>query len=288
MKLATFNIYWLGNDEMIVRTQEDRSLIARVIAKLDADVIVFEEIVDPQELQEIINLASSLTSRSYRLHDNDNRLLCDNNQLGMTGFQKVFVTYDAKQYDLLAASPIAGGVSRRPFGIRVRRKADGEQLLVVGLHLKSGQPQFTDEDSAKTRKKQCQHLADWVAGKHTASNPVLPQPLPDEHVVILGDFNALYESTDAQYAVVVQSLDPLRNGQMTDWWWENPLSDPRGGDQTTSYLESLLIDYVMLSPSLKSHIVQQPTIYAFDYDPQIGASGVRISDHRPVFVELDI
>jgi exonuclease III len=52
--------------------------------------------------------------------------------------------------------------------------------------------------------------------------------------------------------------------------------------------QHLLIDYVMLSPSLKNRIIQQPTIYAFDQDPGIGAADEHVSDHRPVFVEIDI
>jgi hypothetical protein len=45
---------------------------------------------------------------------------------------------------------------------------------------------------------------------------------------------------------------------------------------------------VVLSPSLKERILKPPTIYAFDQDPEIGAAGVQVSDHRPVFVEVDI
>ncbi|HEX8775475.1 MAG TPA: endonuclease/exonuclease/phosphatase family protein [Pyrinomonadaceae bacterium] len=288
MRLATFNIYWLGDEDKIVRTEQDRSIIARVIARLNADVIIFEEIVVPEELQKIIDLVNDLTHRSYRLRDNDDRFLCDNSQLDVQGLQKVFAVYDAGQYELLAASPLRGGVGRRPFGLRLRHKTDGGQALVVGVHLKSGQPFFTDEGSSDKRKKQCQHLADWVAGKHASSNDILPGPSAGEHVVITGDFNALYESNNPEYAGVVASLDPLREGVMADWWWDEPLRDPAGGDRTTSYLEHLLIDYVMLSPSLKGRVVQQPTIYAYDLDPNIGASGIRISDHRPVVCELKL
>ena len=75
---------------------------------------------------------------------------------------------------------------------------------------------------------------------------------------------------------------------MAEWWWQEPLADPAGGDRTTVYVERLLIDYVMLSPSLKERILKPPTIYAFDQDPEIGAAGIRVSDHRLVVVEVDI
>jgi endonuclease/exonuclease/phosphatase family metal-dependent hydrolase len=158
----------------------------------------------------------------------------------------------------------------------------------VGVHFQSGYPVFTDADDASKRKKQCRHLADWIAGQKAALNPRLPMPLPDEHVAILGDLNALYDSDEPAYAGVVASLNPLREGHMAGWWWQKPLADPAGGGRTSSYLEDLLIDFVLLSPSLKERIIQPPTIYAFDHDPAIGVAGERVSDHRPVFVEIDI
>jgi endonuclease/exonuclease/phosphatase family metal-dependent hydrolase len=283
MKLATFNIAWLGGDK-IERTEEDKSLIARVIAKLDADVVVFQEIVDPKVLQEIVDSASVTTLRSYRLYDNDNQLL----GVGKDKDQKVVITYDDQGYELMAASPIFGGIGRLPYGVRIQKIANGTEVLIVGVHFQSGYPNFTDQDDAEKRKKQCQHLADWIAGQKVALNPVFPMPLSDERVVIMGDFNALYDSNQPAYAGVVASLNPLREGHMAEWCWEKPLADPAGGDRQTSYLEGLLIDFAMLSPSLKGYMITPPTIYAFDHDPDIGVADARVSDHRPVFVEIDI
>ena len=283
MRLATFNICWLGGKK-IQRTAGDLAAIAQVIAKLDADVVVFQEIVHSQVLQHILEVANASTARSYQLFDRNHHLLGVVKPPG----QKVIAAYDERRYELLAASPIFGGVGRLPFGLRLRSVAGGGQVLVVGVHLKSGQPIFTDVASASTRKDQCRHLQDWVAGRKQAENLVFPAPLPDEHVVILGDFNALYRSDDSKLAGVVMSLGPLREDAMAEWWWQEPLADPAGGDRTTAYQEDLLIDYVMLSPSLKGRILHHPTIYAFDQDPEIGAAGEGVSDHRPVFVNVDI
>ena len=54
MKLATFNICWLGGSQ-IQRTEDDLGKIAQVIAKLDADVLAFQEIVGVTELQTILD-----------------------------------------------------------------------------------------------------------------------------------------------------------------------------------------------------------------------------------------
>lgn len=291
MRLATFNIYWLGDEDKITRDAADIERLARVIAKVNADVFVFEEIVAPESLREILDLADEMTSRRYTMHDAQDGLLGS----GGAQDQKVVAAYDAGRYELLAASPIYGGVPRRPFGLRLRQKEDGAGVLVVGVHFQSGYPSFTDAGDAAKRKAQCQHLADWVNGQHADVNQALPPPAPGEHVVILGDFNALYESNNPDYAVVVQSLDPLRQMQADGWWWKKPLADPAGGDRVTSYIDRLLIDYVMLSPSLAGGIARRPTIYAFDHDPEFFPAPpaddqdyYRLSDHRPVFAEVDV
>ena len=283
MKLASFNVYWLGGNQ-IQRTDDDLEKIAQVLARLDADVLAFQEIVGVAELQRVLGLASDKTGRSYQLFDAADKLLGE----AKFGGQKVVVTYDRQRYGLVAASPIYGGGKGLAFGLRLQDKAGGGQITVIGVHLKSGQPFFTDAKSAATRKKQCQHLQDRVAGKKQAKNPVIPMPLPGEHVVILGDFNALYWSDDPELTGVVASLNPLREVAMAAWWWQEPLADPAGGGRVTVYGERLLIDYVMLSPSLKNRILQPPVIYAFDQDPETGVADERLSDHRPVWVEIDI
>jgi endonuclease/exonuclease/phosphatase family metal-dependent hydrolase len=298
MKLATFNICWLGNERFAKMTglkdrdQDDWLSIARVIAKLDADIIVFEEIVNLEELQNVLVLTQGFSSRKYQIYDQHNQVL----GTGRSKDQKVVIAYDEQQYELLAAAPVFGCDGRIPFGARLRSILSGSQILVLGVHFKSGQPYFDDKTSADKRAHQCQHLADWIAGKKVEGNLVFPQPAPDEWVAILGDFNAISELEPDQppeWQLVVDSLDPLREEHLKQWWWEKPLADPLGGDRTTAYLDHLLIDHVMISPALKSHITQPPTIYAYDQDPAITSQSVngveyRVSDHRPVHVELDV
>lgn len=292
MRLATFNIYWLGDDERIERDESDVERLAGVISRVNADAIVFQEIVSPDALREILDIADENTARRYKMHDTDSRLLGS----GQANDQKVVAAYDAEQYELLAATSIPGGVNRQPFALRLRQRSDGARVLVVGVHFQSGYPVFEDVADANTRKAQARHLAEWVRG--AGGDGSFQPPLPGEHVVILGDFNALYESNNPDYAVVVQSLEPLRQLRQDGWWWKKPLADPNGGDRTTSYMERLLIDHIMLSPSLNDEdniIVRRPTIYAFDLDPAFFAEPpaddrayYRLSDHRPLFVEVNI
>lgn len=299
MKLATFNVCWLGNERFAKKTglkdrdEDDWRSIGRVIATLDADIIVFQEIVNLAELQNVLVLAQGSGPRKYQMFDENNQML----GVGSSKDQKVVIAFDRQRYELVAASPILGCDGRVPFAVRLRSVVDASEILIVGVHLKSGQPYFDDQSSAVKRTRQCQHLADWVAGKHAESNPTFPQPASDEWVAILGDFNAISQLEPDQppeWKLVVDSLDPLRERHLQEWSWEKPLADPLfGGGRTTAYLDHLLIDHVMLSPSLKTRMTQKPTIYAYDQDPAITSKSVngvefRVSDHRPVHLELDI
>ena len=298
LKLATFNIYWLGNDRfsqmsgLETRDQADWLSIARVISRVNADVIVFEEIVSLDELQRVLDITRELVGRQYGFHDQQGNVL----GTGKASDQKVVIAYDLEKFDLTAASAINGGQGRLPYGVRLRRKNQAGEFLVIGVHFKSGQPQFDDESSAVKRAHQCQHLADWVAGMKIDDNQILPKPGPQENIAILGDFNAISHLEPGQpqnWQIIVDSLNALRNAPMNDWSWDIPLADPNGGDRTSSYLEHLLIDFIMLSPSLKGKVITPPTIYAFDRDPAITGPATqsleyRVSDHRPVYVELDL
>lgn len=300
MKLATFNIYWLGNEEFPAKSglpkrgADDWERIGQVISKLNADVLVFQEIVNLNELQTVLQIAGKSTQRSYQIYDHNKHLLGSGTAAG----QKVVIAFDKQRYDLLSASPIYGNTAARlPFAVRLRSKDNGGEILVIGVHFKSGQPLFDDAKSAATRKGQCQDLADWVAGMNAGINPIFPMPPPGEQIVIMGDFNAICQLEPGQpnsWQIIVNSLSPLRQAQMNDWEWRNPLSDPvYNSDRSTSYIERLTIDFIMISPSLKDHIKNQPTIYSYDKDPQIVNNSLqnvryRVSDHRPVWVEIDI
>ena len=298
LKLATFNIYWLGNDrftemsELEPRGEGDWLSIARVVSKVNADVIVFEEIVSLDELQRVLDLAHDLVGRRYEIHDQHGTLL----GTGNPNDQKVVIAYDSEKFDLTAASAIRGVQGRLPYGVRLRRINEPGEILVIGVHFKSGQPLFDDESSAVKRAHQCQHLAEWVAGLKTADNQILPKPEANENIAVLGDFNAIARLEPGQpsnWQIIVDSLNALRNAPMNAWSWQLPAADPNGGDRSSSYIERLLIDFIMLSPSLKEKVITPPTIYAFDRDPEITGPATqpleyRVSDHRPVYVELDL
>ena len=207
LKLATFNIFWLGNDrftemsELEPRGEADWLSIARVISRVNADVIVFEEIVSLDELRRVLDLSHDLVGRRYEIHDKQGHML----GTGKQNDQKVVIAYDSEKFDLTAASAISGGQGRLPFGVRLRRKNQAGEILIIGVHFKSGQPLFDDESSAVKRAHQCQHLADWVAGLKADDNQVLPKPDAEDYYLTEEGFVVFTEAYHLKRGYCCQS-----------------------------------------------------------------------------------
>ena len=176
----------------------------------------------------------------------------------------------------------------------LRHKASDTKFVAVAIHLRAGFPDFLNEDDAAFRKQEAEALASWLQGQSETENPSFPKPDSDK-IVVLGDFNAEFNDPN-------QSLNPLREGKLSNWTWNNP--KPDGIHRETAIDDRLVIDFIMLSPALKIEpppTVSFPAIYAWDYDPILGGAiqfheevngsdnlkNYKVSDHRPVFAVLD-
>lgn len=193
--------------------------------------------------------------------------------------------------EFLGGATILGGPGgRRPYAAALRHKASGQEFVAVVVHLRSGYPVFLDPDDAETRRKEAASLARWLQAQALADNPAFPEPGSQE-VIVLGDFNA--EIGDPNH-----SLDPLREGALSTWTWENPRAD--AGQYATAIDDGYIIDFIMLSPAMAARVDLLPTVYAYDHDPGLGGparfhegnggSGplrnYAVSDHRPVIASI--
>jgi endonuclease/exonuclease/phosphatase family metal-dependent hydrolase len=278
MRLATWNIYWLGNTAKIQRVPADEARIAAVLAGLDADVLVLQEIVDVEALARIVAQVEVLAGRRYSLDDERGEPLASAETTSSE--QKVVLVYDRERLRVEASTRIAGK-GRRPLAARLRSVTTGERRLVVGVHLQSGYPVFTDPAQSATRALQCETLANWLGGRSGAEHPRLRSPEADEPVFVAGDFNALWASDEPAYQGLVASLDALR---ALPGYHHLPLrEDPRGGDAVTSFVDRVAIDHVLASAAVGA---LEARIVAFDVEGAVdGVAPERVSDHRPLLVE---
>lgn len=317
IKLASFNIYgfpesFLGNR----RDDADLQRIARVLASLDADALVFQEIISLKHLE---TLTESIAGHDYQLRKRPGwAWLTSGSTKSKSKEMKVVGAFDANVLELVAAAALRNpeGYPRQrdPYAMHLRVLATGWEFTLVGVHMKSGGLLGWD-DVADKRLQEARFLADWLAGKaelgpdHEAHGFERP---PTDDVIVLGDFNALMDHG---------SVAPLREDALKPWQWPqaqvvNSL-DPDGlhtgvddpSEQWTTYLDREVIDHAIVSPSMASRI-ETARIYAFDLDPaldeapgeaahwlrrrtdyeirsEIQPNLFRISDHRPLLVMVN-
>jgi endonuclease/exonuclease/phosphatase family metal-dependent hydrolase len=293
MKIATWNIYWLGDRTgKIARTAQDERLIADVIGRLAPDVLALQEVVDPFVMERILKLAST-GGRNYVIRtDSAGWLTSDPNPEGATGLQKPFLCFNAQTVGFVRGAAVKGGpkFGRKPYAAVLRDLASGREFVAAAVHLRAGFPSFLDPEDAEDRAREASALAEWLRGKAEAKNAEFPKP-GLEDVVVLGDFNAQLDDPN-------DSLDPLA---LPGWRWENPAPDQ--GRRETALYESdrLVIDFIILSPTMAARIATPPSVYAWDYDPAFGGpsnfhsgpggsgdlKGYGVSDHRPVYAVID-
>ncbi len=292
MKIATWNIYWLGDTTgKITRAETDHELIAKVIKKISPDVLALEEIVNPLIMENILKLASG-DGKDYVIRSDDGKwLTSDSDPTNKSkNLQKIFLCINRETIEFLHGAEIRGGpAGRRSYAALLRHKASDTKFVAVAIHLRAGFPDFLNEDDAAFRKQEAEALARWLQGQSETENPSFPKPDSDK-IVVLGDFNAEFNDPN-------QSLNPLREGELSNWMWNNP--KPDGVHRETAIDDRYVIDFIMLSPALK--IEPPPTIYAWDYDSSLGGAtkfheevngsnnlkNYKVSDHRLVFVVLD-
>src|SRR5689334_11121661 len=81
VRVATFNVFWLGAAEAdrIPRTARDEEDLVTVLRLLDADALVFQEIVDVTLLESLLLRAGAPAAdrhpRRYRVRDEQGRVL---------------------------------------------------------------------------------------------------------------------------------------------------------------------------------------------------------------------
>jgi len=293
MKIATWNIYWLGDrtGDKVVRGPEDEQIIARVIARLAPDVLALQEVVDPLVMERILGLANG-PGLDYVIRADDAWLTSDPDPTVEANLQKAFLCINRETVDFLRGAVISGGPEdyvRQPYAAVLLHRASGREFLAVAVHLRAGYPTFLDKTDAGVRKREATALAKWLQGEALAENPDFPQP-EQEECLVLGDFNAEFQDPN-------HSLDPLA---LAGWTWHNPQPDGNHWETAMFAGDRYVIDLILLSPEMAARVQSPPTIYAWDHDPALGGparfhlgpdgSGslrnYRVSDHRPVWVEV--
>jgi len=248
LDLATWNI------ENFPKSDRTIGVAADLIASLDLDLVVCEEIASVTAWDELV----------ARLPDHAGVL--SSHRYTPTDYQKIGVLY---REDLITAStgellfvddPYA--FPRPPLLVHLTL-AGGATLDVVGVHLKAGTaPEDRDRRAAAVRA-----LDTWLRAQVDAGG--------EDEIVVLGDFNA--------------TLDPARDDLAQVW---PPIVDApdryrirttelEAADQTSFLPSGVILDHIVTTAGLADEIGTRAAVI-----PDVAATVVRyeadVSDHVPV------
>jgi endonuclease/exonuclease/phosphatase family metal-dependent hydrolase len=137
MRIATWNIYWLGERSggKIQRDAEDLELIAQVLENVSADVLAFQEIVAPAVLETILKMTGG-SQRDYSIRADGGPWFSStsNPDSASNNYQKIFLAIDRERVEFLGGASIRDGPrGRKPYAARLRDRSSGTEFVVVAV-----------------------------------------------------------------------------------------------------------------------------------------------------------
>ncbi|GEM_PF-2829776 len=293
LRVASFNLFWFGTSHprRAPRGPKDLALVRSVLDRLDAHVLALQEVVD-------VDLLARTVGERWSCVGASGAPVCSPavEPEGAQERLKLVLAWDTSAIELLGTEHVqlrrtADFRGRRPpLVAHVRHRASGWRFAVVVAHLKAGPHTEPGGPEGATRDRECRRLADWL-GDHL-----------DEPVLLLGDLNASVDHS---------SLRALRAPPVDAFHWQ---AAQHPTEAWTTWRERLIIDHILLSPPAAARLASPPAIYAFDQDPaldddqrglhhlrridghfaepgrdapyQAVENLYRVSDHRPVYVDL--
>ena len=261
LKIATWNLEWLtlraaGDaalpENVVPKRAEDRALLRRYAATLDADVVAMEEVDGPAAAAEVF------PPDRYALFFTQDPVV---QRVGFAVRRGIGVVQNP---DLAALDIYPDAHFRLRTGADITLEVDGNRLRLLAVHLKSGchyAPLAGSGRVCETLRRQVPPLQGWITQRREEGVPF----------VLLGDFNRRMDGRDDMLAALNQAAPLLRvtEGRSTPCW---------GGNS--------FIDHIMLGGAARSWL--EPSSMRVMVYREGEDAKERLSDHCPVSVRLDL
>lgn len=254
IRVASWNIYWLGSTSHNTRTENDYRLLSNYAASLNADVVALQEVEDA-------SWARKIFGDDYNYYFSSRKPDTAGQQRVGFAVRKGIFVLDHQDYEELG---LDGSVR---FGKDITISSTGTELRLLGVHLKSGcfdNKLDSEKPACKKLKRQIPELERWIDDRAVESRPF----------VILGDFNrrlnidithnnGLWYEVDDSDPTEYADLSNLSEGKTSSCW----------GGRYPQY-----IDHIIVDPRAKA-------MYVADSFNTLGFNGrfnKMISDHCPI------
>lgn len=267
IKISTWNLDWLtlrhtGDPalpaDVHTRRPGDFTALAGYAAKLDADVVAFEEVDGPQAAAKLFP------------PDRYNLVLTDDDVVQRVGFAIRRGIAFRRNPDVVALVPYKHAKYPLRSGADVTLEIAGQQLRLLAVHLKTGcwdVPLSSGSYACRTLEQQIPPLRAWIEARDQAGTPF----------VVLGDFNRVMDGPDRFH----DRIDPDVNQPGL------ALVRPDAGYESPCWGGETFIDHIMLGGPARDWLVPH-SLRVMVYQQTARRWKDRLSDHCPVSVRLRI
>lgn len=299
LKLATFNLNNLGRGDVPDPANYEAKLeyLADVLRRIDADVVVVNEVREPDSFAELTGLLGGYPARFLGDAPAERRRV----QTGILARLEVSAQGQWHEYPTVmpGRAELATFRFSRPVPwLRFETGAAG-RLFVAGVHLKSWRAAYEDLPEGETPRRRAlfgRALAGVVRNAEAAGLRCLLDGVMDtglaDHYAVMGDFNDRLESN------AVGLVSGLEDEDAGEWklgearrlfpvgWWA-------GEGRRFSYVRHgrrELFDHILISRGLslglvaagaESQLLEPVHVRRYDNGGQFGRS-----DHAPVWAEF--
>ena len=274
LKVASWNIAWLGSHEYNERKPTDYKQLAVYAKQLDADVIALQEVENGQWAQKVFG-------NEYDFYFSTKDWV---QRVGVAVRKSAGLTVIAKEYKDL-------DVTRVRHGMDLTLSRNGKELKLLAVHLKSGcftdpldsksvsmMPSVSEKDvkrkqACSTLSKQIEPLERWV-DKQAKENKAF---------VVLGDFNRRFSQDISNKYAEDQGLWQALDDEGNETLWTPTAT--KNSDCWGGYYKDY-IDHIVFNRSAKSMYLDdsfEQLVFKEKYTKELSRS---LTDHCPISVKL--
>jgi endonuclease/exonuclease/phosphatase family metal-dependent hydrolase len=271
LKIASWNIAWLGSHEYNERTLDDYTQLALYAAQLDADVIALQEVENGE-------WASKVFGDKYDYYFSTKDWV-----------QRVGVAVrKSSGYKVISTEYKALDVGRVRYGMDLILSKGDKSFRLLAVHLKSGcferplDKQSIDTITKEKTKEACTLLSKQMKPLEAWIDQRANEGIP---FMVLGDFNRRFaldiENSNTEVKGLWQAIDDEGN---EDLWTPTLTKNSKcWGGYYKDY-----IDHIVLDPRAKSKFIENSfhqLVFNGDYSKELSRS---LSDHCPISIELNL